>query len=443
MSLLGREQKSTEWALTQSEGWMNTSWDTGWWQQNLRGPAGIHNEVVEACVSTLAQTLAMCPVHHMKELPDGEKERQYGSNVERVCKQPNPYESRTLFFNNLVRTTYFVGNGIGIASRDDRRAINRIDLVDSQSTRGVFSHEDGNIYYWISPKTQGPQLGFDENTDFIVPQRDVLHLRLHTTRDPLKGETPLTATANSVGANSALTGHQARFFTNMARASGAVETDAELNAEQINFLRQKVTEQTTGKNSGGVPIFSHGLKWKQMSLSSQDAQIIEAYGMTKEAIASAFRVPLPLINDLRDSTFNNAESMMSWFLASGLGFLIENVELELGRLFQLPFAESVNFDTRALLRSDWKSRMEALGEGVTKGIYAPNEARKLEGLPPVDEGDEPRMQQQQIPLSAWDKEPAQPAIQPALEPPPVEEEPEEDIEAMLEAGITKGLTHAA
>jgi HK97 family phage portal protein len=428
-------EKST-WVYTDSNGYMNTGWDLGWWQQNLKGPNGPLNETVEGCVSTLAQTLAMCPVHHMKDMPTGESVRQTGSNVERVCRYPNPYESRTLFFNNLIRTMYFSGNGIGVASRDDRGAVNRIDLVNGRSTRGVFSAEDGNIYYAISPKTSGPYI-YNDSTDLIVPQRNVLHIRLHSGEDPLRGETPITSAARSIAASSALTSHQAAFFNNMARPSGGLFTESELKKEQIEQLRDAVSKQTQNDNSGKIPIFSHGLKWESMSLTAQDAEIASAYGMTTEGIARAFRVPLPLINDLRESTFNNAESMMQWFLASGLGFLLEHVELELGRLFNLPFAERVNFDTRALLRSDWKSRMEALGEGVVKGIYTPNEARRMEGLPPAEDGDEPRVQQQVVPLSAWDQnEPAPlPAPEPTMD--------DEAIEASLEAGITKGLTHVA
>ena len=95
-------------------------------------------------------------------------------------------------------------------------------------------------------------------------------------------------------------------------------------------------------------------------------------------------------------------------------------------MFSLPFDQRVNFDTKALLRSDWKTQIETLGEGTLKGIYSPNEARKLMGLPPAKDGDEPRVQQQVVPLSAWDKEP------PAPEPEP---EPEVDVAASFEKGF--------
>jgi HK97 family phage portal protein len=212
--------EAKSWTMTMSDGLMNKDWDLGWWQQNLKGPQMSANETVEACVSTLAQTVSMCPIHHLSEGATGEIERKWGSNVERVLKGPNPYQTRTQFFNTAIRSLYFNGNAFGYATRDARGAIDRIDLLDPRSTRGVFSSEDGNIFYWASPLSQGPSHLFNSETDFVIPARSMLHLRINTDRNPLKGETPITAAANSIMASSALTGHQARFFNNMARPSG-------------------------------------------------------------------------------------------------------------------------------------------------------------------------------------------------------------------------------
>ena len=57
-------------------------------------------------------------------------------------------------------------------------------------------------------------------------------------------------------------------------------------------------------------------------------------------------------------------------------------------------------NTGALLRSDQKDRIESLVRGVQGGVFSPNEARNLEGLDSVEYGDEPRAQQQVVPLSA-------------------------------------------
>ena len=416
------------WVPT-DQGLLNTAWDTGWWQQNLEAPSGIGtNETVEACVSTLSQTTSMCPIHHLEEKEDGELVRRYGSNAERVMLNPNPNTTRSLFMNNLIRSVYFNGNGYAYATRNGNNSIGQLYLLDPKNVSPVQDTETGEIFYWVSPNINN---GYDATTDNIYPQRDILHVKLNVDpKKPLEGISPLAAAGNSIAASNAISGHQASFFNNMARPSGALMTDRELTPEQALQLREAVNQQTQGKNSGKVPIFGNGLKWESMSLTSQDSQMVEAMGMTIGAISRVFRVPLPMINDMQGSTFNNAEQMVNWFLASGLGFLLEHIELELNKLFGLPFNERMNFDTKVLLRSDWKSQISTLGEGVLKGIYSPNEARAKLGMGAVTDGEEPRVQQQVVPLSAWDQSVDEP--EPIDEP---DEEPPEDVMASLTKGF--------
>jgi hypothetical protein len=73
------------------------------------------------------------------------------------------------------------------------------------------------------------------------------------------------------------------------------------------------------------------------------------------------------------------------------------------------------------LRSAQKDRIEALARGVQGGIFSPNEARALEDLPAAEDGDEPRVQQQVVPLSAWSQTPpATPAPDAPPAPPPAD-----------------------
>jgi len=407
-----RKPKQKSWVQT-DQGLMNTGWDAGWWQQNLQPLDAGKNETVEACVSTLSQTVAMLPIFLFRNEGDGEEKRQFGSNPERVLLNPNEYTTRSLFFNQIIRSVYFTGNGYAVATRDNNRAINGLYFVDPRSITGVIDPDSGDVFYWVSPN-RGKR--FNSETDTIYPARDILNIRINPkTQQPLEGETPISVAANAISANSAITGHQNRFFSNMSRPSGIMSTDEKLNLEQMTQLRQALSDQSQGKNSGKVPILGYGLKWQAMSLTSQDAQMIEAYGMTVESISRVFRVPLPMINSMVGSTFSNAEAMGAWFLSSGLGFLLEHIELELNRLFGLPFRERLQFQTRALLRSDLKTQIESLSEAVINGIYSPNEARALQGLGPVQDGDEPRVQQQVVPLSAWEQSANEPAPEPAVD----------------------------
>jgi HK97 family phage portal protein len=266
-----------------------------------------------------------------------------------------------------------------------------------------------------------------------VPARDVLHIKLKTPRHPLVGVTWLQALAPELAARLAINKSALAFSGNMSRPSGVLQTDLTLTKAQIDELREIWNEHAKGMNAGGVPILSRGLKFNPVSVSNVDAQIVDQLKLNDRAVAAVFGVP-PMIVGLADSgSVKSAEAQMAEWLAAGLGWLINHIEKSFDQFFGLDMVpagrEWCQFDEKTLLRTNFKERVEAEVRGVQGGIFAPNEAREFEGLPPVKAGDEPRVQQQLLPLSAVVEppKPAAPAAPAIAE--PTSDAPEDDGEA--------------
>jgi hypothetical protein len=134
--------------------------------------------------------------------------------------------------------------------------------------------------------------------------------------------------------------------------------------------------------------------------------------------------------------------MQSW-IGTGLGFTLNHIEEAFGQLFQLRGVpdEYLELDTRALLRSAYRERIEALARGVISGIYSPDEARASEDLPavPGGVGKQPRVQQQVVPLSyGSDMQPPSPqAAQPAASAASANENKPVDTAAAKAGGIAE------
>ena len=223
-----RKPKEKSWVQT-DQGLLNKTWDLGWWQQNRQPLQGGKNEAVEACVSALSQTVSMCPIHHLREEDNGADQRQYGSGPERVLAHPNPYTTRSLFFNSLIRSVYFHGNGYAAATRNSNRAISNLYLLDPKSTHGVIDPESGEVFYWVSANYGN---AFNPETDTVYPARDILHVRINQSEsEPLKGISPILSAANSIGANSSILAQQSDFFRNSAQPSGIMSTPDKLTPE--------------------------------------------------------------------------------------------------------------------------------------------------------------------------------------------------------------------
>lgn len=402
-----------------SRGWLPPGSPWNFWQtgRDVRAYSST-NAIVEACVSAYSQTAAMCPGDHWRRTSSGGRERVTNSALSRILRKPNAYQSASDFHLNLTRWLYCEGNAYALALRNDRNEISELHLMSSSQCKAAVA-DGGEIFY---------QLGGNEVIDRrfgtlpYVPARDVLHVKMHTPRHVLRGETPLMAAAMDVSAGNVLLQRQIDFFTNRAQPSFILGTDAQMTSEQMGELREAWNAQTRGENAGGTPILAWGIKPHQVGSTAQDSQLAETMKMAEEHIALAFRVPMQVLG-IGNNTFASTESLMQSWIASGLGFALNHIEEAYGQLFGLRGQpdEYLELDTRALLRSSFKERMEGLAQAVQGGIYSPDEARALEELAaaPRGAGVEPRVQQQVVPLS-WHEDQAklqqqQPA--PPVEPP--------------------------
>jgi len=403
-----------------NDGWLAAGSAWNWWQ--LGGgalqPYGESSAMVEACVSAYAQTVAMCPGDHWRKLDNGGRERVAGSALSRVIRRPNDYQSISDFLLNLTRRLYSQGEAFAVAVRNDRNEIAELHLM---RTGQAMIADGGEIFYSLG----GNEI-VDRRFDFSapVPARDVLHVRLHTPRHVLKGVSPILSTMLDQQLAGAAMSQQVAFYLNQARPSFMLETDQQLTRAQAAELRILWNEQTKGENAGGTPILSWGLKAKPVTTTANDGQLADLLKMSEQNVALAFRMPLQVLG-LGGTTFASTELLMQSWVASGLGFALNHIEEAFGLLFRLRGMpdEYLEFDTRALLRSAYRDRIEALRNGVIGGIYSPDEARAEVDLPAVSggHGTMPRVQQQVVPLSYGS------AMQPPQIAPAEPSQPEEDV----------------
>lgn len=396
-----------------------------WWQAGYSlQPYGERSAMVEACQSAYSQTVAMCPGDHWKKQANGGRERITNSALSRVLRRPNDYQSISDFLLNLTDNLYGKGEAFALGIRNERNEIAELHLM-MQGQAMVAS--DGSIFYHLSGN-EIVERRFDLSGP--IPARDVLHVRLHTPRHPLKGVSPILATTLDRAMSGAALNQQISYFMNQARPSFMLETDQNLDATQTQALRERWNAQTQGENAGGTPILAWGLKAKEVTSKATDMQLAELLKMSDQNIALSYRMPLQVLG-LGNTTFASTEALMAGWKATGLGFCLNHIEEAFGLLFRLKGVpeEYVEFDTNALMRSNFKERMEGWAIATKSGISF-NEFRNAEDFPSVPDGDSPRVQQQMVPLSYGAKmQPPDPNAQKALPAPKPEPEEPEDEEA--------------
>lgn len=416
-------------------GWLPAGAPINWWQTGI-SPTGQSSQsaMVEACVSAYSQTVATCPGGHWELNEKQGHDRVTNSALARILRSPNSYQSISDFLLNAIRSLYLDGNVYALALRNNRFEIDELHLMSSSSSVARIA-ATGEVFYSLAgnPIIDRQLAG----AALLVPARDVLHIKLHTTRDPLKGESPLVAAYLDISAGDAIKNQQIAFYLNQGRPSFVLGSDQVITPERAAKARIRWEEQCKGLNQGGVPILSEGLKPLPLSTSAKDAELAEIMKLSDQNIALVFRVPLQMLG-LGGTPFASTEALMQFWLASGLGFCLNHVEEAFGQLFALRGYpdEYVEFDTRALLRSAEKDRIEALARAVQGGIKSPNEARAEEGLEEVEFGDEPRCQSQVVPLSAASGIPSAPAA-PASPAAPVGDQKPPEPEKIFMMPVTR------
>ncbi|MEP6827930.1 MAG: phage portal protein [Aestuariivirga sp.] len=416
--LPARKAKSTEgefrpgpynFEFGSHEGWLSASSGKflNWWQNgHLPRSYGSSNAMVEACISAYSQTVAMCPGAHKRMLPKGGSEVVINSDLARVLKKPNDYQSMSDLLLNLTRTLYTKGEAFGLLVRNGRNEGDELHLMrHGYPYIGV----DGSIFYELSGNEIAAQR-FDLSIPF--PARDVLHVKLHTPRHPLKGESPILSAQLDLAVSGAALNQQVAFYLNEAKPSFMLTTDQQLTDQQTKDLRKRWDDHTKGENAGGTPILTWGLKAQAVGISAKDSVIADILKLTDQNIALAFRVPLQILG-IGSGQMATTEVLMSSWKATGLGFVLNHIEEAFGMLFALKGFpdEYLEFDTDALLRSSFKELIDALTEG-TKGVMTSNEARKRIGLQNIDGGDQLFVQMQDIPIAQAGKTAPPPATPP-------------------------------
>jgi HK97 family phage portal protein len=214
---------------------------------------------------------------------------------------------------------------------------------------------------------------------------NVLHIRTFTPPQSLVGVSPLIQSRNLVGLSLAMDRHLSQFYGEGATPSGVLETDSKLTLDQARVIQG--TWESTHRRHRRPAVMSDGLKFKPITTSAADAQMIESREQLIRDIARIYRIPSHLIGATGDNqTYQNVEQ-------ASLNFLIFTITPWLRRLeiaFSKILAPNVDvvFDTSVLLRTDALTRARVSQMQIAMGALTPNEARQTEGYEPYVGGDD-------------------------------------------------------
>lgn len=392
------------WTDTSIGGYPLPSAPMNWWQlaQTTSGSSLERFGPVHACVKIISEDMARTPVKHIRQVA-GVREEVTNRAPARVFRKPNSYQTRTDFILYILRSLLLVdGNAYLYPKYNGRGEVDAIYPLYPKAVWPFLEEDTGEVFYRYSHDPTVVLAGMTRDKgEMWLPAREICHIRLHTPIHPLIGETPLAAAFAPALTGMEINHHVGHFFKNMSRPSGILKHPKKLDKESYERIKERFLERFSGPETGMPLILNDGMDWAAMTMNAVDAELIKSFELTQRQIAEVYRIPSFLMGNSDKSTIGNVESLIRFYIQSCLGFYVEHLQEAFNALFGLPPEERIVFDLEeALLRNDFKERMEAYSKGIQNAVLKPNEARKREGLPPdLEYGDDLRAQQQLVPLS--------------------------------------------
>jgi HK97 family phage portal protein len=348
-----------------------------------------------ACVNLLCGTQASLPLMVYRTV-NGRRDVAPDHPLYRVLHDsPNADQTSLDYWEFTTACIELKGNSFSEVERRGDGSVVALDVPIAPDFVQVSRLGNGSLEYRVTN-------GGRQRT---VPQERMLHIR-GFGGSPLGGLSTLAFGRAAFASALSVERAASETFRQGARSVGAFVSDKQLNGEQMKEIEGRVSEKYREAVSAGRPlILNNGMTWHALSINPDDAQMLESRAFSVEEICRFFGVPPFMIGHTEKSTSwgTGIEQQTLGFQKFTLRRRLKRIEQALEKQLLTPKdrAEGVTieFNIEGLLRADSQARAQFYGRMTAIGAMTINEVRAYENLPPVEGGDVPRIQMQNVPIT--------------------------------------------
>lgn len=349
---------------------------------------------VWACTNLLAGTIGSLPLMAYRAT-DGGREVARDHPLFRLLHDSPNYDQTALdFWEFLAASLELWGNAYAAKERSGSGALVALVPIrpDLVSVRRL---SDGALEYrWT-----------EDGRHNVRRDDGVLHIR-GFGGNPLGGMSTLHFGRQAFGLARAVDRAASTTFKNGMRPSGVLTFKEWLTTEKRELAETALVDKFVGAQNAGRPMILEGdTKWQQLTINPEDAQMLESRRFSVEEICRFFGVPPHMVGHTEKSSSwgTGLEQQTLAFQKFTLRRRLKRIEQALNKQLLTPAERSrgmyVEFNIEGLLRGDSASRSNFYQSGLSNGWLTINEVRERENLSPVDGGDVPRLQMQNVPIT--------------------------------------------
>ncbi|MDF7657628.1 phage portal protein [Erwiniaceae bacterium L1_54_6] len=356
------------------EEWFETS-SSG---QVVTADKAMRLSAVWACVRLLSESVSTLPLKIYTRQPDGSRKPALNHPAYSVlCRRPNLEMTPSRFMLMVVASICLRGNAFVEKKYVGSKLVSLIPLLPQNMV--VKRLDNGNLEYTYT----------EDKAKRVISVKNMMHIRGFGL-DGVCGMMPMMAGRDVIGSALSVEQSAAKIFENGIQSSGFLSAEQALNDEQRERLRKYMQAFTSSKNAGKIMVLEGGLKYQNVTMNPEAAQMLESRSFSIEEICRWFRVPPFMVGhtEKQSSWASSLEGMNLQFLTHTLRPLLVNIEQEIARcLLDSDDEVFAEFSVEGLLRADSAGRAAYYTSALQNGWMSRNDVRRLENLPPIEGGD--------------------------------------------------------
>lgn len=303
-----------------------------------------------------------------------------------LLNRPNPWQAYEEWLSEMMVNRLLFGETFCVGTPEGQFAelwpLNPIDMEVKPGVHGLpraYCHRKGKSEQYFK-------------VDQVTGESEVFYLKTYNPDNYWRGQSPLMAASLSADTHNAGSRWNYSLLKNSARPSGLVRFKGGYPAgEAIQRMREYFKAALSGeRNAGEIPMLADDAEFVELSKSPMDMDFSNTMKEMAKYIASAFGVPLPLI-DNDASTFNNLEQAKERLYTDTAIPIMSEFMGGLSSWLLPRYGEDLHFkldlDSISALEGNRQKMFDRAVLAFEKGVLTREESRTMMGFPAEGEGE--------------------------------------------------------
>lgn len=336
---------------------------------------------VRTVVDFFARNIAQLGLHLYQRVSDTDRVRlgRRDHVLPAVIARPNPRTTRYRMVESTVQDIGIFANGYWLKVRvRDRLGLVRLPGGELKVAGTILP----TGYTWAPAAAPAREFAPSE----------IVHFRLYDPGNPSLGFPPIETLRRVLAEEAAAGDYRQHFWTNAARVETVLtrpKDAAKWQPEQREEFRRQ-WQEFAGRKAGMTPVLEDGMEVKVIGQSFRDSEYLGARKLSREEVAAAYHVPLPMVGILEHATFSNIREQHKQLYQDCLGpwlvMLEEELELQLLPEFDDGAGVDVEdlyleFNIQEKLKGSFDEQVTSLSTAIGRPFMTVNEGRARLNMP--------------------------------------------------------------